>query len=149
MAFHSRVVREYNLPDSFSAVLQRAMDGGGGGGDTPEAGDQRLYSSNPDWEGRRLGGSLHYVGWDNLPSLPSDQPLSDVMPDIALAGAFSGLSLSRSVPSHPGLSTPPSPAPHPSLSPDVLEVGARWSPRSSGARSVPHSYRHGPSHMFL
>ena len=121
----------------------------GGGGDTPEGGDQRLYSSNPDWEGRRLGGSLHYVGWDNLPSLPPDQPLSDVMPDIALAGAFSGLSLSRSVPSHPGLSTPPSPAPHPSLSPDVLEVGARWSPRSSGARSVPHSYRHGPSHMFL
>lgn len=145
-----RVVREYNLPDSFSAVLQRAMDGGAAGGDTPESGEQRLYCSNPDWEGRRLGGSLHYVGWDHLPP-PSDQPLSDIMPDIALAGAtaaFSGLSLSRSVPSHRP-PTPPSPAPHHALSPDVLEVGARWSPRSSGARSVPHSYRHGPSHMFL
>ena len=57
--------------------------------------------------------------------------------------AFSSLSLSRSVPA-----TPPSThAPHPSLSPDVVEVaeagagGLRWSPRSSGVRSVPHSYR--------
>ena len=74
------------------------------------------------------------------------------MPDIALAGAtaaFSSLSLSRSVPTSGRVSPPPLPA---SLSPDVVEVAeggaqssSRWSPRSS----VPHSYRHGPSHMFL
>ena len=157
-----RVVREYNLPDSFSSVLQRAMDGAGkscvsppsseetdwlmfpGGGDTPEAGESRLYREG---EGCRLGGTLHYG-----PVTSSEQPLSDIMPDIALAGAaaaFSSLSLSRSVPTSGRASPPPLP---PSLSPDVVEVAeggalssSRWSPRSS----VPHSYRHGPSHMFL
>ena len=150
-----RVVREYNLPDSFSSVLQRAMDGAGKilsesdgdltdgdffeGGDTPEAGDSRLYREG-------LAGSLHYV-----PVTSSDQPLSDIMPDIALAGAtaaFSSLSLSRSVPTSSRGSPPPLP---PSLSPDVVEVaesGSRWSPRSSIPRGQ-HSYRHGPSHMFL
>ena len=153
-----RVVREYNLPDSFSSVLQRAMDGAGNGlstrgseetdvemfsgGDTPEAGDSRLYREG-------LAGSLHYV-----PVTSSDQPLSDIMPDIALAGAaaaFSSLSLSRSVPTSSRGSPPPLPLPlPPSLSPDVVEVAesgaqSRWSPRSS----VQHSYRQGPSHMFL
>ena len=33
----SRVVREFNLPDSFSSVLQRAMEGGAG-----NAGNGRL-----------------------------------------------------------------------------------------------------------
>ena len=152
-----RVVREYNLPDSFSSVLQRAMDGAGNGlstrgseetdvemfsgGDTPEAGDSRLYREG-------LAGSLHYV------PVTSDQPLSDIMPDIALAGAaaaFSSLSLSRSVPTSSRGSPPPLPLPlPPSLSPDVVEVAesgtqSRWSPRSS----VQHSYRQGPSHMFL
>ena len=146
------MVREYNLPDSFSSVLQRSMDGAGKmltereetdgemfeGGDTPEAGDSRLYREG-------LAGSLHYV-----PVTVSDQPLSDIMPDIALAGAtaaFSSLSLSRSVPTS-SRGSPPLP---PSLSPDVVEVaeaGSRWSPRSSIPRGQ-HSYRHGPSHMFL
>ncbi len=39
-----RVVRESNLPDTFSAVLQRAMDGGAGGQPgTPDNEDDRLY----------------------------------------------------------------------------------------------------------
>ena len=113
-----------------------------GDGDTPEAG-----------ESCRLGGSLHYV-----PVTTSEQPLSDIMPDIALAGAtaaFSSLSLSRSVPTSGRGSPPPLP---PTLSPDLVgdvaegvgpssssSSSSRWSPRSS----VPHSYRHGPSHMFL
>jgi len=161
-----RVVREYNLPDSFSAVLQRSMDTGGmlsgqgvvggvGVGDTP---DQQEAMDNPygrysagSGEWRLPGGSFHYSGgWDQAVGgiIVPDQPLSDIMPDIALAGAvasFSGLSMSRSVPS------PRPPSPQGALSPDLVvdQVEVRWSPRSSGARSVPHSYRHGPSHMFL
>ena len=74
----------------------------GGSCSTPEAGDSRLYGR----EGG-LAGSLHYV-----PVTGSDQPLSDIMPDIALAGAtaaFSSLSLSRSVPTSGRGSPPPLP----------------------------------------
>ena len=125
-----------------SVETEGLMFTGGGGGDTPEAGESRLYR---EAESCRLGGSLHYV-----PVTSSEQPLSDIMPDIALAGAtaaFSSLSLSRSVPTS-SRGSPPLP---PSLSPDVVEVaeaGSRWSPRSSIPRGQ-HSYRHGPSHMFL
>merc|ERR1719175_177220 len=49
-----RVVREYNLPDSFSSVLQRAMDGGAGDPDTPDEEDElHLY---PHLGGRGVGG---------------------------------------------------------------------------------------------
>ena len=110
-----RVVREFGLPDSFSAVLQRAMEGG-------EAGEEE------DWAGAeqpRLAGSLLYTA--SHPAQPreggSSQPLSDLMPDIALAGAaMSDLSLSRSA---------PPPQLPPQLSPDVLDSSVqRWSPRS-------------------
>ena len=130
---------ENNLPDSFSAVLQRAMDGGAAGGDTPEAGDTRLYCFNPDW--------VPYVGWDHLPvpacPPPPDQPLSDVISDIALAGAAAAFHVV-----YPHTALPHAP-PHPSLFPDVLQVSAEGPPRSRGAPSVPHSYWHGPSHIFL
>lgn len=95
------------MPDSFSAVLQRAMDGvpgeahclpavscsdlrAAGDGDTPEAGDARGYSaaSDPgppepgpghDWlRGGGLGWAAHQPD--------HHQPLSDLMPDIAMAG---------------------------------------------------------------
>ncbi|XP_023340212.1 BTB/POZ domain-containing protein 7 [Eurytemora carolleeae] len=95
-----RVVRESNLPDSFSAVLQRAMDGGAGAPDTPE---DELPVYRGDWEGRRRHASLHYLpSTESLPQyLPAlDQPLSDTMPDIAMASsAFGSLTLTRSMPS--------------------------------------------------
>jgi len=119
-----RVVREYNLPDSFSAVLQRAMEG--------------CWPETPEPE-PRPGGWDRPEYWECAAAPPQpvpDQPLSDIMPDIALAGAsLSSLSLSRSAPSP----RPPGPL---ALSPDLVEqvqqgVGSR------------HSYRQGPSHMFL
>ena len=110
------MVREYNLPDSFSAVLQRAMDGApgeahclpagrcsdlraAGDGDTPEAGDSRGYSAasdlgqpepgpGHDWlRGGGLGWAAHQAD--------HHQPLSDLMPDIAMAGGGAGGSLSQ------------------------------------------------------
>ena len=83
-------MRESNLPDSFSAVLQRAMDGGAGGGqpDTPEQEEDRGYGQ--EWDGRRRHASLHYIPWDQSdqshPVTVTDQPLSDLMLDVALAG---------------------------------------------------------------
>ena len=149
-------------------IIQLSDNVCAGDGDTPEAGDNRLY-------GHGVGVPVDPGGGAGGDWTEQHQPLSDIMPDIAMAGsdtcrlslttyvynlsvtgataAFSSLSLSRSVPA-----TPPPSHQHPSLSPDVVEVaesgGAvagslRWSPRSSGVRSVPHSYRHGPSHMFL
>jgi len=155
-----RVVRESNLPDSFTSVLQRAMEGGAGGHpDTPDNDEERIYGQ--DWDGRRRHASLHYIPWevDTQQPTTTDQPLSDLMPDVAIAGAaasLGSLSLSRSVPSprpdYGGISPRVSPRPNSpdcGLSPDVVEGVSRWSPRGSGSRNVTHSYRHGPSHMFL
>jgi len=138
-----RVVREYNLPDSFSAVLQRAMEGGAGGGapDTPDEDLPGYRGGGGEWEGsRRRHTSLHY-----LPNpTQQDQPLSDMMPDIALASSsFGSLSLSRSVPSPRGSDSRRSPRP-PSLgpdcgkqSPDVVEgasAAARYTDSIAGSR---------------
>merc|ERR1719348_98701 len=103
-----------------------SSQGAVGGDSTPdqqESRDQpygRYSAGSGEW---RLPGSLHYSG--------PDQPLSDIMPDIALAGAaasFSGLSLSRSVPSpRPAapdhtrhLTTTPDISGPPALSPDLV-----------------------------
>merc|ERR1719427_1704229 len=70
-----RVVREYNLPDSFSAVLQRAMEG--------------CWPETPEPE-PRPGGWDRPEYWECAAAPPQpvpDQPLSDIMPAIALAGA--------------------------------------------------------------
>lgn len=156
-----RVVREFNLPDSFSSVLQRAMEGGAGPPETPD--EESPYDYTPEWEGRRRHASLH-SSMHYLPAYPPppDQPLSDIMPDVALASSTVGtLSLSRSVPSPRALDCAPRISPRPpsygpdcsSHSPDVVEgAAARWSPHgtlNTTSGVMPHSYRHGPSHMFL
>jgi len=105
-----RVVREYNLPDSFSAVLQRAMEGGAGAPDTPEDDipvyhhhhHHRSSGGSSEWDGRRRHASLHYLpaaaGGSNSSGTAEQPLLSDVMPDIALAStSFGSLALSRSV----------------------------------------------------
>merc|ERR1712240_666425 len=67
-----RVVREYNLPDSFSAVLQRAMEGS-----WPETPDPEPQAA--EWPDPRQ----QY--WECAAAAPPqpvpDQPLSDIMPD--------------------------------------------------------------------
>jgi len=123
-----RVVREYNLPDSFSSVLQRAMEGGAG---TPDTQDDDIHAYSREWDSRRRHASLHYLPNQTERVFLADLPLSDAIPDIAMASSSMGsLTLSRSVPSpRGGLEPRISPRP-PSLqdcgkrSPDVVEGAA-------------------------
>merc|ERR1711902_212629 len=115
-------------------MLQRSMDGASGDNDSYEA-RGGMMPGQSDWDPGHRG---QHQGYMEL-ATGTDQRLSDMMPDIAMAGATSsmfGLSLSRSVPASP----PPGPGlGHHSLSPDLVEISepnhtlnqnSRWSPRT-------------------